>query len=235
LIHRKLGHYRRKATHEGKGRILKLAVATFFVVAAVISFSRAFGDQRIHSDAPRSTSTYVTNKKYILRNDPPTKSLVLLKRLELGDSLKTCRSKIGFSETNSSEIISRFPQISFLPPEATAMWVFEEDSPVSSKIYLFARFEDSRMKKVVDVIELNRGAKFPLVSGLYQQGLQSIKAGANVQELFDVCGAVTGSYFRATNGVWKVRLNYVGRGHDIFIFEADAGTGRIDKAYVSSM
>ena len=171
--------------------------------------------------------------KYTLLETKPNVRLILSNPPSLGDNIEQCRTKIGLQEVPADEALASSPldfRLNFLQPKLTVMWIFNEAS-TSSRVYLFGVFSEGEKRHLVDLIEFNSGVKVPRVKGVYHKALAQIHSGMTIQQLFDSCGSEICSYFQDNSQKWQVRFTYIGYGQSQFVFEADAATGTIYRAY----
>jgi hypothetical protein len=92
---------------------------------------------------------------------------------------------------------------------------------------VFAVYETTNKLTLVDALWYKNGDIRPIVDGLYNRNLRSIKSGDSIERVYQVLGKRQCSYFRAEDSRWHVRFSYWAYQGHAYVIEADAADGKV--------
>jgi len=150
--------------------------------------------------------------------------------VELGANVDECRRLVKWSEVSAKELLSRYPfdsKMRFLPPERTVVWTDGKERSNGWSRYLFGVFFDERKTRLIDLIEVRDGFKFPRVAGEYHKNLLRLRPGMSVEEMQTRIGVDDCQYYKDSSAKWRIKFSYVGFNGEMFAIEAEASTGVI--------
>lgn len=158
--------------------------------------------------------------------------------------------KVGRDEQQVRKAMDRYKQenwqsftnsyhrrLGFLHGQRATAWLLDASTldTEGGETYIIGVFSED--KKLTDLLCFKAALDLrPIVRGTYAQRLESIKKGMTVDDIYRLLGEeMPFRYYRDKPGGWTIEFSYQGTGPDFWIYEADAGSGIITKAWVSSI
>ncbi len=110
-------------------------------------------------------------------------------------------------------------------PACVSQWQSLRKEPDGWPQIILAVFADTNRTSLVDALWFSNGGLRPVVDGIYNHNIVSLKRGESIQMVYQKLGRRQCEYLRTTDGQWKVRFIYCGYGGRYFMIEADAALG----------
>lgn len=149
--------------------------------------------------------------------------------------------RVGSSEAEASEVLNkafvrvesdffhkRYPFRDWLPCIDSAVvseWRSSDVEADGWPLIVFVIFESPNKLALVDAFRWRNGDIRPIVDGVYNRNLRSVKMGDSMEVVYRVLGKRECVYFKGADGKWRVRFSYWGYGGRSFVIEADAASG----------
>jgi hypothetical protein len=193
--------------------------------------SRAFGP---------IVATLYLSLSCVIASDPVNDWIVALGQVgtvRLGDSDKDIANKIKplwFPMQTSAFLHSR-PFTKLVPYTNSAViteWRSTVDAWGGRPVVLFAVFSDAHKTNLVDALLHDGFDLSPLVEGLYDKNVTSVRAGDSMDRVFTLIGRRSCEYFSVAPGKWRIKVGFPISTGDVKELEVDAGTGKVLKVSV---
>jgi len=200
------------------------------VVTACVPFLMSC-TRNLQTGAERNRSTFdVPSARGHL--DPASARLRLLSRITIGVSegkiTDTLKGTFSIVQTNRS--VERYPFTGWLPctnKDLVAEWIGRTPDRGGGVEIVFGVFLDAKRNYLVDALSFRDGHIEPLVNGIYNKKLSSLRRGDSIQQVYKDLGKRDCEYFQDAAGKWRVRFLYLGLGGRAIVIEADAADGRV--------
>ena len=153
-------------------------------------------------------------------------SVIMPERLVLGDTLAYCRRAVRLREISYK--VDQYPFSQILPNiDCGYKTVWVEDGMTNELPSYFIGYFSSE-SKLIDLLKINGTYLVPLIQGVFAKRLRTIKAGMNVEQLYELVGKRHPEYDNSRSGKkWLVRFEYMDVATHFIKVEADAGSGTI--------
>jgi hypothetical protein len=186
---------------------------------------------------PRSQSTVAGAPPSAISQDTSSNSswvLAIKHQLYLGENQTELSTKLAdlLLPVTGSGYLEQHPFRSLIPytdSTVTMQWRTRSTQADGWPGILFVVFADAYKTNLVDALAVSSGNVQPVVDGLYNRSLHSIRTGDSVAKLYRVAGQRNCEYF-LREGRWEVRFTYITYGGRLFLVEANAGDGTITYA-----
>lgn len=164
-------------------------------------------------------------------------ALAELHEIQLGDSDDDIAKKTEplWFPVVTCESLRRHPFDTLVPYTNVAVvteWRSRKDTWDGRPVVLFAVFSDARKTNLVDALLHDGYGMSPLVAGLSDKNLRSVKAGDSMTRVFRLLGRRDCQYFQDAGGKWRIKVTYPVSSGGAREFEADAGTGKVLKVTI---
>lgn len=108
-------------------------------------------------------------------------------------------------------------------------WRSRKDTWDGRPRLVFAVFSDASKTNLVDALLHDGYGLSPLIEGVYDKNVKSVKAGDSMERVFRMLGRMDCEYFKRDDGNWRIKVTYPTAKEGDREFEADAGSGRVLK------
>jgi hypothetical protein len=154
----------------------------------------------------------------------------LASTVKSGDTAEQLAAKLepGWSLVRSNVFLLRYPFKGLLPYTNVATiseWRTKSADHGGWPWVLFALFGNSEKTNLVDLLWFSSGQVSPMIDGLYNRNLLSIKKGDSIGRIYTLLGKRDCEYFKANDGAWHVKFSFFTADGSTVDVEADAGTG----------
>jgi hypothetical protein len=172
----------------------------------------------------------------------PRSAIVRLADIKLGDSNNAIAKKLEpiWFAMPTSEFLKDDPYNISVPYTNAAIitqWRSKKDAWDVRPVILFAIFSDKHKTNLVDALLYDGLDTSPLLKGLFEKNLRSVKVGDSMERVFSLLGHRLCEYYKTPRGEWRVKVFYPtatagdSNGENIE-FEAEASSGKIIKVTV---
>lgn len=184
-----------------------------------------------------SAATLMLSLFYAAADDPMQEwvtSSAAVSAVRLGDSSDAIAKKIEplWFGLDAPLFLRQEPFRVLVPYTNVAVmteWKSRKDTWDGRPRVLFAVFSDPRKTNLVDALLHDGYGLNPVVEGLFDKNVKSIRTGDSMERIFRLLGRRECEYFLATGGKWRIKVLYPTSKGEQREFEADAGSGKVLK------
>ena len=158
-----------------------------------------------------------------------------LGEIRLGDSDSDIAKKIKplWFPRDKCDFLLKHPFNALVPYTNVTViteWQATKDSSDGRPLVLFAVFSDANKTNLVDALWGNGLNVCPVVAGVFDKNLKSVKAGDSMEGVFRLlAGWKDCEYFQGADGKWRIKVSYPTAEQGEREIEADAGSGKVLK------